>query len=294
MAWIYLAGSEASLRHFDHGSRQSHIAITTDTLKLCYCKKSLMEKYLTPPSGTTSVHSGERCFQILTSSTVDSPVRTSALQELEKAWQVSAVDYSMKSCASWKKYIPHLSFSKMFPPYELEDWLKSSGHFPIFGMTVAGRVYLPMKLEPHTLGKDGFCLPTPTAHQYGSSNNGNPGDSRTQYKTKGKMSLQTMAKKNQWPMLPTPRPCSGLRSSGANRTEIMNALKLWPTPRASEATRGPGGGSNRKDHQKTLSQTIGGQLNPTWVEWLMGYPIGWTALDHWATQWFRSKRVKHL
>jgi hypothetical protein len=20
----------------------------------------------------------------------------------------------------------------------------------------------------------------------------------------------------------------------------------------------------------------GGQLNPTWVEWLMGYPLGWT------------------
>ena len=23
-----------------------------------------------------------------------------------------------------------------------------------------------------------------------------------------------------------------------------------------------------------------GQLNPTWVEWLMGYPIGWTDLKN--------------
>src|SRR5882672_1092817 len=35
--------------------------------------------------------------------------------------------------------------------------------------------------------------------------------------------------------LPTPRPCSGLRSSGANRTEMLRALKLWPTPRAEDS-----------------------------------------------------------
>jgi hypothetical protein len=36
----------------------------------------------------------------------------------------------------------------------------------------------------------------------------------------------------------------------------------------------------------------GGQLNPTWVEWLMGYPSEWTVLEDWATQWFRPKRGK--
>ena len=27
-----------------------------------------------------------------------------------------------------------------------------------------------------------------------------------------------------------------------------------------------------------------GLMNPAWVEWLMGYPIGWTELDHLETQ----------
>ena len=27
-----------------------------------------------------------------------------------------------------------------------------------------------------------------------------------------------------------------------------------------------------------LGTEIGGQLNPTWVEWLMGFPLGWTDL----------------
>jgi hypothetical protein len=34
----------------------------------------------------------------------------------------------------------------------------------------------------------------------------------------------------------------------------------------------------------------GGQLNPPWVEWLMGWPIGWTELKGLGTAKFRSKR----
>jgi hypothetical protein len=30
---------------------------------------------------------------------------------------------------------------------------------------------------------------------------------------------------------------------------------------------------------KDGTATGGGALNPTWVEWLMGFPLGWTALD---------------
>jgi DNA (cytosine-5)-methyltransferase 1 len=36
-----------------------------------------------------------------------------------------------------------------------------------------------------------------------------------------------------------------------------------------------------KGKQIMLSQSVhptSGQLNPTWVEWLMGWPLGWTDL----------------
>jgi hypothetical protein len=36
-----------------------------------------------------------------------------------------------------------------------------------------------------------------------------------------------------------------------------------------------------------LSMVAGGPLNPTWVEWLMGFPIGWTELPPSATPSFR-------
>jgi hypothetical protein len=35
-----------------------------------------------------------------------------------------------------------------------------------------------------------------------------------------------------------------------------------------------------------------GSLNPTWVEWLMGYPIGHTDLKDWVTPSFRKSRQK--
>jgi hypothetical protein len=31
--------------------------------------------------------------------------------------------------------------------------------------------------------------------------------------------------------------------------------------------------------KKRDPSVVGGQLNPTWVEWLMGYPSGWTVLE---------------
>ncbi len=52
----------------------------------------------------------------------------------------------------------------------------------------------------------------------------------------------------------------------------------WPTPRASDGEKGldpdhEAGGR----HAPALPTTVGGKLNPRWVEWLMGIPIGWTS-----------------
>ena len=45
-------------------------------------------------------------------------------------------------------------------------------------------------------------------------------------------------------------------------------------------------------HGKLQEVFLGGQLNPTWCEWFMGAPIGWTGLEPLATesyrQWWRS------
>ena len=38
------------------------------------------------------------------------------------------------------------------------------------------------------------------------------------------------------------------------------------------------------------SETVTGSLNPSWVEWLMGFPIGFSASKDWVTPKSRSKQ----
>jgi len=68
----------------------------------------------------------------------------------------------------------------------------------------------------------------------------------------------------------------------------------WPTPTSRDWKGGYLGGRlrNGKISRDSLDVTVqytdnknktGGQLNPTWVEWLMGYPLGWTDLNHSET-----------
>lgn len=65
----------------------------------------------------------------------------------------------------------------------------------------------------------------------------------------------------------------------------------WPTPKASmsdawtmESQRLSGQQrAAMKEAGTPFASTIGGQLNPTWVEWLMGFPLGWTDLEDSGT-----------
>jgi hypothetical protein len=60
-----------------------------------------------------------------------------------------------------------------------------------------------------------------------------------------------------------------------------------PTPTAGDAKSARNATAGRRDPDSkhhagtTLSDVAyqaGGSLNPTWVEWLMGFPTGWTDL----------------
>ena len=97
--------------------------------------------------------------------------------------------------------------------------------------------------------------------------------------------------------------------------KLSAQVKLWPTPSAQE----PGwknievvdkDGNPPKHHnqrfydkktgrvvQKGLQQTVadpktGGQLNPKWVAWLMGYPLEWLSCVPWGTQSSRKSQRK--
>jgi hypothetical protein len=57
----------------------------------------------------------------------------------------------------------------------------------------------------------------------------------------------------------------------------LEAMVKWTTPTAHNAKEG-GFPSEHLRNTPTLGAQVGGALNPTWVEWLMGWPLAWTDL----------------
>jgi len=83
-------------------------------------------------------------------------------------------------------------------------------------------------------------------------------------------------------MWPTPK-CQNANSPGIHGQggmDLQTAVAKWPTPKSRDWK----GKTQRGIHKpedglcNTLDCT-GGQLNPAWVAWLMGWPIGWISLD---------------
>lgn len=71
---------------------------------------------------------------------------------------------------------------------------------------------------------------------------------------------------------------------GKHQIDLQGAVKMWPTPTASDHRGAPKNifKGSVKSHGN-LSEEVresqeDGQLNPQWVEWLMGFPEGWTDL----------------
>jgi len=70
-------------------------------------------------------------------------------------------------------------------------------------------------------------------------------------------------------------------------------VKFWPTPTAHNAkeTNAP---SEYSRNTPTLAAQVGGTLNPTWVEWLMGWPLGWTDLKPLGMDRFQQWQQQHF
>jgi hypothetical protein len=83
---------------------------------------------------------------------------------------------------------------------------------------------------------------------------------------------------------PTPTVCGNYNRKGASASSgdgLATAVTKFQTPN----TNGMDGGSNSRKATLRRGQEVltGGSLNPTWVEWLMGWPLGWTDLKPLAT-----------
>jgi hypothetical protein len=112
-----------------------------------------------------------------------------------------------------------------------------------------------------------------------------------------------------WPRSrPTPaaRDCKGANSrehcetNGTGRKhmdQLANAVAhpdlRFATPQARDFRTGSTERWDNPERSRNLNDQIGGQLNPTWVEWLMGWPLGWTDCGASATARFQQWQNSH-
>jgi hypothetical protein len=254
MGWISLAESAVSASHYPNGLKPSPTVSVTDTRKVYSCLECLPESWILRQSGTTLRLSPTYSSREWISYTAVSHAKISALQDVESAWEASEAAYIGMCIDSLKNVSPRSSSSKTSRQLEPVALKKWSGHLPSSGMTVDGQLFQPKKLAPATSANDGSYLPTMTAVNYGH----NQSNSKN---AKRRASLQSMASRG---LLPTPMARDWKGSGGANR------------------------------ESPDLSFTMGGALNPQFVEELMGYPSEWTALDASVMPWCQSKREKRL
>ena len=133
----------------------------------------------------------------------------------------------------------------------LEDLNESLQTLPQWGMTVGGELYLlPTLVQNTNENESGLSLvPTPTSSTGGANHN----------------SPSTLAGKRYTMNL-------------AGFAQKYPSRNMWGTPKAQDsrhALRDRGKG-NLGEQVSGLHN--GGKLNPTWTEWLMGWPLGWTDL----------------
>ncbi len=196
-----------------------------------------------------------------------SPARISALPESGPGSMGSAQGSGVNTSEPFAHFDPATSLWRTYQVCLLTNtWDVFSETWPRAGTMRNGIVYQQVPLAPLTDGIGSGLLPTMR------SGHGAVGALRTK---------------------------EAILKGGGHDGRLEQYVVLWPTPASNNGTGGctglAGGSGNRKKLYAVLGEEEGKKLgcqslNPYWVEWLMGYPLGWTDLGDSATPSFRKSR----
>ena len=186
---------------------------------------------------------------------------------------------------SFTKYDPDTSSWKTHQCSLLGDLESFSETWPQWGLMRNGECWEQTTLERTIRGTGFGFVPNGVDNFHTPNTTGLDGGSNSRRALKKR--LQNWPTPNAWDGKRGPRSEENLLNK-KHQINLITAVKqaerekLLPTPNARDWKDGKTSG-NRKSpglgvvaHQ--LDTQTGGQLNPTWVEWLMGWPLGWSEL----------------
>ena len=238
----------------------------------------------------------------LISSAEDFPVSRTASQEIGKRQETnetcgercSVLFAKLSQDGCWQRTYQDCS------PLKLDGSLDEfSGTWPASGTMSNGKAYQRRRLVPLTVGTGSSSWPAATVND--SRNGANRTAQRSNPNSQHHDGVTLVDAVRMWP---TPssqesQPTEDFLAEIKNESRggpghrlylpgrkhhtqqtLSRAVHYWPTPTARDrntlakckrgANASPGG--------TPLPIAVGGTLNPPWVEWLMGFPLGWTDL----------------
>lgn len=265
MSWHYLQeGAEVfSVEAYLAGLRSARVKLNP-TPAMSSSSVNEMASSPTSPSGTMCAPLTARHGEgLLMLSAEDSLARTSPVLAKGQASPAPAPAYGARCTVSYAKYDRGTCSWRIHPCLFAEDSPLYSGTWPKLGMMLRGVCWeLPTSVLPTNATESGFSQKiwcgTPTAAM-------RPRSSRFK---EGR----------------TPNPAE------------WAMMEMLPTPTCQDA-KNNGSKSQMERNTPPLNAVAGGALNPEWVEWLMGWPIGWTDLRPLGMdrcRWWQQSLLKDL
>ena len=251
------------------------------TAEKSYFKDSEMESYQSSQSGTMCKPSmGNHGEEKLTSFAEDSHAPTLVVQEKEQESKAS----NLPCGNTWRELLVKFDLNtlswKTHRCLWEEDLAPSSLTLPKWGMMLSG------ELLEHTMPVHPI-----SAIEFGLLRKNAIGSQQTKLKADGfaEVANETFFLDADVTM---ENGSVSIVENGLIRFTMINGTvahsvvpKMWLTPSANEDAAGTPNGNMQKmlgNHPLIRGQTQeewnGGTLNPNWVEWLMGWVIGWTDL----------------
>jgi len=198
--------------------------------------------------------------------------RTYPLQEKEMDLTENEAECGEKWQGSFAKYDPSTHSLKTHQCSLFEDSTESCQTLPAWGLMRNGECW-EQQMSAHPIKETvfGFMLPTPVASD--GTTGSVIGKNDTFYTT----STGMPRKVNQ----------NGIDGS----VGLGRLVQMWPTPvtRDYKDTGTKESMTRQRDKRQSpglalvVGAETGGKLNPTWTEWLMGWPLEWTELKPLAT-----------
>jgi hypothetical protein len=217
---------------------------------------------------TSNKLTGEQ-LSLWTSSVVDIPANHSVKQESDK--EQTTQDTCGRGCEQpLASYNPNTQSWRTSEDISLLGDYKLLENLPKSGMTQNGVLYQQQDWVRPINANESLSWPTPTAVNRAMEGNVRMYRAKVQAGEMTEAEAEAILGKSVW--------------------EAHSKIPaMWPTPTYGKLAGGTGGmqqieakylaGVITSEERRAMRAGNGGKLNPMWVEWLMGFPIGWTDLE---------------